>query len=90
MVDLEQQIKAADKLADMVDKLLREKVTMAEITAALLEYRAAQILVDEELSAAFEKLQKQLQPVLDYEEKSVYREISNDAYDSKKGAKDGI
>jgi uncharacterized membrane protein YccC len=84
MVELEQQIKAADNLADVVDKLLREKCSLVELTAALLEYRSAQIIVDEELSQAFDNLQKQMSPVLDYEEKNVYRNLSNKAYDSKK------
>lgn len=85
MVEYKPQVEAADKLADCVDSFLREKCSLANLTTALLTYRAAQVLVDEELKQAFDKLQEQMQPILDYEQKQFYNEATNkQAKDSKK------
>lgn len=73
MIDYTDQIAAADKLANCVDKMLREKCTLSELTTCLLEYRTAQALTDEKLSEAFEKLQSQANSLLDYEKKNMYR-----------------
>lgn len=89
MIDYKPQLEAAEKLANVVDKLLREKVSLSEVTTALMEFRTAQILADEELSKMFEQMQKNIKPELDYEEKRAYDLINNQPKDSK-GAKDGI
>lgn len=83
MIDYEIQLKAADALANVVDNFIREKQTLAELTAVLLEYRAAQVLIDEELSTAFAELQEQMEPILDYEKKNLYRNGTKQAKDSK-------
>ena len=63
MIDYSQQIKAADELANVVDQVIKEKLATVELVSALLNYRMAQAIVDEELREAFDTLQKQLQPV---------------------------
>lgn len=56
MIDQSKILEAAEALANSLDRFLRDTGSQAELSTKLLEFRAAQALADEELTAMLEKL----------------------------------
>lgn len=56
MTDQSRILAAAEALANSLDRFLRDRGSQAELSTKLLEFRAAQALADEELTAMLEKM----------------------------------
>lgn len=67
MVDHENRLKFADKLADKVFSYLSSRGSASELVTALLEYRCAQALEEEELSFLLNSLAERLSTDLENE-----------------------